>query len=295
MSFSSWDEFENLLYNLSKQPGYKPKKGEKKESSPLISPATYTAGLTRSNANVESWGGWAALDVDNCAGNLDEFFIKYKQYHFVCYSTASSTKEKPKFRLAFPLTAEISADKIRHFWYALSKEFGEVADAQTKDFSRMYYVPAQYPNAYNFIFTNKGEHINPFELMTKHVLVEKSGSFMDNLPDHIKEELINHRKEQMVNRDARWTSYRDCPFVNQKLVKEYKCIAGIDGSGRYRMIYKIMTSIASLSVKNKYPISASEIAELIKELDQDTANIYQKRNLLIEAERAIEFAYKSCR
>lgn len=36
MTFSTWDKFEELMYSLSKQPGYKPKKGERKNGSALI-------------------------------------------------------------------------------------------------------------------------------------------------------------------------------------------------------------------------------------------------------------------
>jgi hypothetical protein len=59
------------------------------------------------------------------------------------------------------------------------------------------------------------------------------------------------------------------------------------------MIYKIMSSIACNAVKRKYPITASQIAEMIRSLDSDTSRLYQKRPLNAEAERAIEFAYKS--
>jgi len=294
MDFGTWQTFERLLYSLSKLPGYKAKRGERKRSSPLISPAIYKPDCTRSNANVIEWAGWAALDVDNYEGKFEDIIEKYKnKYYFVCYSTASSTKEKPKFRLVFPLSCPVSNEKIRHFWYALSKEFNSIGDEQAKDFSRMYYVPAQYPNADNFIFTVKGEIMNPAELMSKHEFSEKIGTgFLDRLPDNIKKEILKFRKESMLNRDVKWNSYRDCPFVNKKLINEYKSIALIDGSGRYRMIYKLMTSIACNAVKNKYAITSGEIAEIIRQLDMDTANIYQQRPLKNEADRAIEYAYR---
>jgi len=294
MDFKSWEKFEALLYELSKQPGYKAKRCENKKSSPLISPAIYKDETTRANANVIAWAGWAALDVDSYEGKVEDIVEKYKnKYYFVCYSTASSTNAKPKFRLVFPLSHHVPNEKIRHFWYALSKEFNSIGDEQTKDFSRMYYVPAQYPNADNFIFTVKGEFMNPDELMSKHEFTEKSGnSFLDRLPQNIQKEILNIRKESMTNKNVTWSSYRDCPFVNKKLISEYKSIAMIDGSGRYRMIYRIMTSIACNAVKRSYPITAVEIAELIRQLDIETANIYQNRPLKNEADRAIEYAYK---
>lgn len=116
VSHDSWEDFVQMLLNLSK------KKGEKggNNSSPLISPARYVETSTRSNKNVTHWGSWAAVDVDD----FDAFNIVPSvdlkptlqnicgQYQFVCYSTASSTPIVPKFRLVFPLTREITAEEI---------------------------------------------------------------------------------------------------------------------------------------------------------------------------------------
>lgn len=294
LDFETWDDFEKLLYKLSKMPGYKAKKGEKKKSSSLISPAIYQPNSTRANSNVIAWASWAALDVDSYEGNMQQGLEQYKDYYFVCYSTASSTVEKPKFRLVFPLTHQVPAESIRHFWYALNKQFNSIGDEQTKDLSRMYYVPAQYPNAHNFIFTNAGKFVNPHELMAFHQYAQKStGSILDSLPQHMRDALLEARKERMTNRNVSWNSYKDCPFINKKLLTEYRSIAGIDGSGRYRMIYKLMTSIACNAIKRKYPITARQISTLIRELDNDTARIYQRRPLDVEADRAIEYAYKN--
>lgn len=292
LDFESWQDFEKLLYRLAKMPGYKAKKGEMKKSSSLISPAIYQPNSTRANANVIAWAGWAALDVDSYEGDMQEGLAQYKDYHFVCYSTASSTAEKPKFRLVFPLARNVPAESIRHFWYALNKQFNSIGDEQAKDLSRMYYVPAQYPGANNFIFTNTGKRIDPDLLTAKHAYLQKShSSVFDGIPQSMRDALMEARKERMTNRDIRWTSYRDCPFVSKKLVGEYRSISGIDGSGRYRMIYKIMTSIACNAVKRKYPISPEEISSMVRQLDEETSRIYQRRPLHVEAERAIEYAY----
>ena len=58
--------------------------------------------------------------------------------------------------MVFPLSKDVDKEKIKHFWFALNKEVGDVADAQTKDLSRMYHVPARYKDAFNFIFTGAG-------------------------------------------------------------------------------------------------------------------------------------------
>lgn len=302
----NWESFEAMLYKMASVPGYKLKKGERKapkglKASPLITPAIYEKDKTRANDNVIEWAGWAAIDVDDhkFGGNLkEELHAKYGNYYYVCYSTSSSTPDFPKFRLVFPLTNGVRQSSIKHFWYALNKEFDGIGDQQTKDLSRMYYVPATYPGADNFIFTNVGSFISPNALMDKHPMVVTQSAvatFMDRLPPEVQKKVLAHREELLkgkANYDFEWTNYKDCPFVNRKLINDYSSIASSDGSGRYSMIYKIMTSIACNAIKNRYPITSSQIAELIRQLDMDTSRRYQKRPLQTEAERAIEYAYK---
>ena len=293
LDIDSWSAFENMLKALSKL------KRESKKDAQLISPAIYKPDTDkRRNANVEAWGGWAAIDVDDhqFEGDLEKELEKlYGQYQYVCYSTASSTEDHPKFRMVFQLNGIVHADHIRHFWHALNTELDSLGDKQCKDLSRMYYIPGDYRGAYNFFFTHPGKKIDHIELMERHQLPVKTTAknFIERLPEQMQKEVVKYRQETMENaKKFSWTTYTDCPFVNKKLIREYRSIAHTDGSGRYSMIYKIMVSIASLAIKNKYPISEQEIVELIRQLDQDTANRYQKRPLDVEASRAIEYAYK---
>jgi hypothetical protein len=94
----------------------------------------------------------------------------------------------------------------------------------------------------------------------------------------------------MDNRAITWDSYRNCPFINKKLVIEYR---NISSTGWYHKMYQIMVSIAGNAVKQKYPITSIEIAELCKELDLETGSWYGNRPLNKEAEGAIEFVYKN--
>ncbi len=293
MDFSDFNKFEDLLYSLSTV------KRNKKKDSYLISPAIYKESSSRRNDNVIEWAGWTAIDIDthDFKGNLEEeLFKKYGDWRYICHSTASSTIENPKFRLIFELKNSIESTKIKQFWFSLNTEFNEIGDKQCKDLSRMYYIPAIYLNANNFIFSNRsGSQIDPDLIISKHpfILEKKSAHFIDRLPNEVKDRVIQYRKESLGDRkNITWNSYQDCPFINQKLIDEYKSISNIDGSGRYSMIYKIMTSIASIAIKNKYPISENEIVSLIKQLDKDTSNRYEKRPLNVEASRAIEYAYR---
>jgi hypothetical protein len=302
VDFDTFDKFEKSLYHLSTIKGYKAKRGEfTNKASPLISPAVYKSGTTRSNANVIEWASWAALDVDSHTfkGDLESELVKlYSDTYFICYSTASSTRNHPKFRLVFPLTRAVGAEEIRHFWFALNTEFGMVGDTQTKDLSRMYYVPAQYPNAYNFIFSHRaGNYLDVDVLLRKHEynVNTTSTNFIDRLPIESQKRIIEQRQQELEKskKEITWNSYKDCPFVNRRLIDDYKKIAWSDGSGRYSMIYKIMTSIACNAVKRKYPITEYEVVDLVRALDRETSNIYAKRPLNVEASRAIEFAYRN--
>lgn len=299
MSLSNFEEFEALLYKLSQIPV------ESKKKSYLISPAQYLADTNRRcNVNVSHWSSWAAMDVDDhnfSAENLEnELAARFSHYNYVCYSTASSSWAHPKFRMVFPLSGNVEGPSIRDFWYALNCEIESLGDPQTKDLSRMYYVPASYAGAYNFIFSNHtGRVVDADALIASHPVPRKASekSFIDRLPEKVQKEVIEHRKSSFKSRNPNgvyvtWTSYRDCPFVNQKLVQDYKDIAFVDNSGRYALIYKLMVSISVAAIRAGYPITPNEVASLIRELDTDTSNRYGSRPLEKEADRAIEYAYR---
>ena len=298
MSFDSWDKFVQLLSELYD------KKGEKggRNSSPLISPADYITDTTRSNKNVTRWSGWCCLDVDDFMVRSDsnrsvleclkeQIQEKYGRFDYVCYNTASSREEQPKFRMVFPLTRTVDSKELPHFWFAMNKQFDGMGDEQTKDLSRMYYIPAQYPDAYSFMFANEGVHLDPDMLMDKYSFVEPQGkTFMDRLPPELQKAVAEHRKNSLDNTDITWTSYRDCPFFPRKLEQEYRSITG---TGWYHKMYQIMIAVAGNAVSKGYPISATQIAQMCTELDVETGNWYENRPLDKEADRALEYIYRN--
>ena len=288
MHVTDFDAFEKVLYDLSKQ------EIKSKKDAVLISPATYLINTTRSNKNVICWDGWCCVDVDDYEfeGDLyDTLIQRFNTYRFICYSTASSTRTTPKFRLVFPLTREVERDKIKSFWYALQTELGELGDKQTKDLSRMYYIPATYNNAFTFIFSNNGNYINPDELIKKHPMPEKANlnSFFDRLPEAIQQEVVEYKKNKL-DENFNWSSYKDCPFWPKQLATEYNAISN---TGWYHKMYQIMVAIAGNAVKRKYAISADEITSLCRQFDIDTGNWYKNRPMDKEADRAIEYVWKN--
>ncbi len=291
ITFSKLEDFETWLHKLSRLPLMKPKKDEFIEAhhAPLISPAIYNEGADRCNAEVLYWGGWAALDVDDFQGSIDD--IDTGGIYTIVYSTASSKEDAPKFRMVFPLTDIVIHDDIAPFWYALNRRMGDLGDKQVKDLSRMYYIPATYPSAFNFIKIIKGDFINPLQLIRDYPLPKKEskGNLLDLLPIEMKQEYLRSKVEG-CNSKIEWTSWKDCPFVNEELVIEYKSIVG---TGWYHKLYTIMVSIACNALKNRYMITADQIAELGRDIHLETRGWPTKRKLVKEAERAIEFALEN--
>ena len=299
MSFPHFQAFSDLLFDLSGKPAYKPKKDElfSPAASPLISPAMFKEGETRRNVSVTHWGRWAALDVDSYEKPVMEKMVEeFLRYEVVLYSTASSTQEHPKFRVVFSLTDEVPASDIRAFWFSLNKKFSELGDPQTKDLCRMYYIPGQYPGAFNFFMTTAGKglpRLNPGEVMREFPAPKMSDGITipirEQLPEHIQKLLAEYRKGKLESSGAKyvWTSWRNCPFVSPELVASYRAITE---TGWYAMMYKIMVSIASKAFRRGYAITASQIAQLCKEIDRETGGWYQNRPMEVEAQRAIVFA-----
>lgn len=287
IDFKSWGDFEDLLYSLSKRD-----LADKKEAE-LISPAVFASETTRANKNVTEWAGWCAVDVDDhkFEGDIETALRnRYGKYYFVCYSTASSTIDHPKFRLVFPLQRAVVAAKIRHFWFALNTQLDSIGDKQTKDLSRMYFTPANYSGSNSFIFTNMGDLLSPDSIMDAIPYVEKTGnSFLDNLSPEMQRQVLEYKRSKLTNTDISWSGYNDCPFFPKKLAVEYLNIS----TGWYHKMYQIMVAIASSALKSNYPITSVQIAILCKQFDKENGNWYENRPMERESQNALEYAYRN--
>jgi hypothetical protein len=157
----------------------------------------------------------------------------------------------------------------------------------------MYYIPSTYADAHNFIFSGGNEPLCVSSLLAKYPYVDraKSGNtFLDRLPPELAEQVVNHRKSMMQNTNIFWSDYHDCPFWPHKLAAEY---VSITETGWYHKMYQMMVAIAARALEKKYPITATQIAELCKQFDVEHGNWYENRPLNLEADRALEYAYKN--
>jgi hypothetical protein len=253
LDIESWDQFKSLFYKMSERS----LKGKK--DAELISPAIYETGSTRANKNVLGWAGWAAVDVDDWL---------------------------------FELNRQIRNSEIKHFWFALQSVMDEAGDKQCKDLSRMYYVPAEYTDSNNFIWDHDGVAIDVDNLLKRYPYSEKRNAtnFLDRLPDAWREQIVEHRKSQLDNTDVYWNSYQDCPFWPKKLATDYMTISS---TGWYTKMYQIMIALAGNAIKRQYPITPTQIAQLCKQFDVETGNWYENRPLEVEANNALEYAYRN--
>ena len=289
MEFPDWESFVDTLRQLHKIPR------EGKRDAPLISPAIYKEGTTRANRNVDYWGGWCCIDVDDIEINSetleDELDTIIGNFRYVCYSTASSSHNKPKFRVVFDLAGRVPESSCKELWFAIQQRFKSIGDEQTKDGSRMYFVPARYTGAYNFFFCRDGDPLPVQDLLEEFPYVQKTGnSFLDNLPEELQKQVIEHRKAQLDNTTIKWSGYNDCPFFPKALAAKYM---NINETGWYHTMYCIMVAIASNALKEKYPISASQIEQLCREFDMVTGSWYENRPMDVEANSALQYAYRN--
>lgn len=289
MDFGSWDQFVTFLRKLSERPL------NGKQDAELISPAVFEPGAKRRNQHVLAWAGWAAVDVDDIEinGDVNDYVRdRFGDWDYIVYSTASSTADKPKFRIIFRLAEHIQHAQIKHFWWALNSELDSIGDKQTKDLARMYYIPATYANANNFFYVNSGRPLDVDYLLARWPYDDKrdSKNFMDRLPLAWREQMMDYKKNKLDNTSYVWSSYHDCPFWPKKLAAEYLTISS---EGWYRQMYRIMIAIAGKAVEKGYPITPTQIVDLCRQFDMETGNWYESRPMDVEAMNALEYAVKN--
>lgn len=314
MDLKNFDQFEELLRNMSR------KRITSKEDAQLISPAIFVNDDTahelpnskkepkkdgsgrpwyhRKNVNVLEWGGWAALDVDDWTpeGDLEDAIRrKFGHNRFVAYSTASSTRDLPKFRVVYALDDRVPTDKIAPLWWSLNESSGSLGDRQVKDKCRMYYIPATYGkygdnDTYSFFFSGGDDPINVDQLIERYPMPKKSTSFFDKLPEDMQEAILKKKKDELENTNYKWTSYRDCPFWPKQLETEYRAISS---TGWYLKLYAIMVAIAGKAIDKGYPITPKEIGDMIRQFDMETGGWYQDRPIEGEAKNAIDYVFRA--
>lgn len=123
------------------------------------SPVTYRPGTTRARDNVEEVHA-LVLDIDHA--DLPSDLLNGLEY--VAHTTFSHTAEDPRWRVVLPLTRSVVAEEWPSFWLRANAYFGGCGDPQTKDRSRIFYLPSCLPGGIHETKQQHGLLLDPASL-----------------------------------------------------------------------------------------------------------------------------------
>lgn len=107
----------------------------------------YLSGGTRKNANV-MYRTVATLDIDYGTPNVwDDFTMAY-DFAAMIYSTHKHSDEKPRFRLVFPLSRQVTPAEYEPLCRKIAAEIGiDLFDDTTYELPRLFYWPSTSKDA----------------------------------------------------------------------------------------------------------------------------------------------------
>lgn len=102
----------------------------------------YLAGGVRKTANVK-WRSLATLDIDYGKPDLwDDFTLEFG-FTAMLYSTHKHTKEKPRYRLVFPLSRQVKPEEYEPLCRMIASKIGiDLFDDTTYQLARLFYWPS---------------------------------------------------------------------------------------------------------------------------------------------------------
>lgn len=284
---SSWEEFVEYLRAISEVEGYKPASDDYERRQGLISSAIYgKEGDTRKNENVIGWD-MVILDIDNTDKSITEVAQIFKPYDCVFYSSASCTHHKLKMRVIVRLDKFAPGDKLSQVWYAIQMWLGGLVDEQTKDKSRIHYIPARYTNQgdnYNhFFYVNNGVGLNWEALIAKYPMPPEKERFKKDNPLRGLKRKIFENNNSLPCFDIQSP---DCPFVYPDTIKNYLLTPA---GGHHKAIYQFMLTVCGRAQQINYPITIDEVVDMARQVDQLDGGWYDEKKLYNSAGDAMEF------
>lgn len=137
---TSWDEFRNFLQDASQMPN----DPVDKEEHFWVAPCRYKPemiGVHRRIEDIIGFGAWIGGDLDDGHWSLSDIRCQLHTRAIV-YTTASSTRDDPRWRLLIGLDREYTVAEYPRLWRWNANKFH--LDERTKDCSRISYMPAQW-------------------------------------------------------------------------------------------------------------------------------------------------------
>lgn len=282
----SWDSFVSILNAYSQVEGYKPNIDDYQVTQPLLSPAIYGDNKKRSNNNVLGWD-IAMMDIDDVDVDLEYIQEHFKDYNYIIYSSAGCTVDKLKLRVMIPLDEFAPSDVLSQIWHGCNEWCDGIIDKQTKDKSRLYYIPSEYTNKgklYRHIFlSNKGKNLNWKELIDKYPSPKERDKYIvQNKLSKLKRKIyLNNKKQPIMD-----IQNRDCPFVYLKMIEEYLLTPA---GNHHKAIYTFMVKVCYNAQKIEYPLSLDELVQMAEQLDQLDGGFYDDKKLYDSAKDAMTY------
>ncbi len=102
----------------------------------------YLSGGVRKTANVR-WRSVATLDIDYGTADLWDDFTMNFSFAAMLYSTHKHTREKPRYRLVFPLSRQVRPDEYEPLCRKIAQTLGiDLFDDTTYQLARLFYWPS---------------------------------------------------------------------------------------------------------------------------------------------------------
>lgn len=284
---ASWEEFCAYMRAISEVEGYKPASDEYDKQQGLISGAVYgNEGDKRCNENVIAWD-MMMLDIDNTTKSLAEIAQVFRPYDCIFYSSPSCTFHKLKMRVIVRLDKTAPKEKLKELWYAAQMWLQGIVDEQTKDLSRMMYIPARYTNEgdnYNhFFYVNTGAGLDWEALIAKYPMPPEKERFKKDNPLRGLKRKIFENNNSLPCFDIQSP---DCPFVYPDTIKNYLLTPA---GGHHKAIYQFMLTVCGRAQQMGYPITIDEVVDMARQVDQLDGGWYDDKKLYNSAGDAMEF------
>lgn len=258
----SWSEFCGLLQDATAVPCA----ALDKDSWWWVAPFLRHPGATRrTNDDVVSMSNWFGADVDTPGWYIDRIRGKLLGLTWCCYTTASSQPDAMRWRVMVLLDREYPAEDHARIWAWFNSKFDNQLCAQTKNVSRIYYMPACWDGELPVFECSYGKpaHVDSILAMVgpihAHAPRTPYCSTMKRAPN-------------------------DTPIITDHMLAE---VCAMPEGGR---IYKVMCMAAKRFRLEGWTLDASDLEMAALEAN-DTISPGKKRvGLLREAQRALDWA-----
>lgn len=129
----------------------------------------YLSGGTRKTANV-MWRSVATLDIDYGTENVWEDFTTQFAFAAMLYSTHKHTKEKPRYRLVFPLSRTVRPDEYEPLCRKIAEAMGiDLFDITTYQLPRLFYWPSTSKDGEYIFEVQDGPACNVDDVLKSYV------------------------------------------------------------------------------------------------------------------------------